>query len=129
MEKVIALQPNAGTHLLTGSDSTGDKIVFTAPFKCTFREVRCAVKGTEATALVLGIDYRPTFNSDTDRAEITTFTFAASNLAGNIYSKSIVEDISTRYDLDAGDEIVIEVKTASTANKSMVIDVIVDRVS
>lgn len=103
---------------ITSSNSTGDKATFTIHDRCTVKRIYCVVEGTEATQCVVNFDKRPTAGSDTGRgdADVGALTFGASNRQG----KYIYEDPTSTITLDEGDQVVVEVATASTAAKNFV---------
>lgn len=103
---------------VTGSDSTGDKIIFSIPFKCNVIEAGMVIEGTEATALVVTFDKRITAGSDTGRVDagVASITVTAANNQGKVF----VNQPATAVTLTYGDQVVVEVTTASSAAKNFV---------
>lgn len=112
---------------LIATNSTGDVLKYVPPYKVAIRKIVADVTGTEATSLVLALDKRPTAGSDTSRgaADLGSLTFAASNLQG----KQVVDTPSSLLTLTPGEEAVLEVTTASSSDKAVVITLLVDKIS
>ena len=119
------LEQNSAVKLVA-TDSTADVLNYTAPFKCKIREIQAHVTGTEATACVIKFDKQPTAGSATGRGDgdLGSITFAASNLQGTV----LVDKPATRLTLEPGEQMVAQVTTASSADKAVVIHVLVDRI-
>ena len=106
------ISPNYG---LIYSDSTGDKVIFSVPFKCEVVLVGVAVTGasTHATGFVLKFDKRPTAGSDTSRGDgdVGALSKTAST---NEQGKVLYERVGSTAPimLDEGDEVVAELTTA-----------------
>ena len=106
------ISPNYG---LIYSDSTGDKVIFSVPFKCEVVLVGVAVTGasTHATGFVLKFDKRPTAGSNTGRGDgdIGVLSKTAST---NEQGKVLYERVGSTAPvmLDEGDEVVAELTTA-----------------
>lgn len=107
---MIVEQPTTAVAL----DSTGDKKSLIIPQDCTVLEAGViTVAAMLTTALVLDFDRRVVPNSDTDRvnsgvARITSPT--AVQAAGRTVYKAV------QVDLNVGDEVVVEVVTATGTN-------------
>lgn len=103
---------------ITSSNATGDKAIFTIPQKCEVVDARVTVEGTEATACVIAFDRRPLAGSDTGRgaADIGSIALTAANNQGKVFYDLAARGVI----LDAGDQVVVEVTTASTAAKNFV---------
>lgn len=96
---------------LDSSASAGDKFthIFMQPVTITGMYVE--VSGSDATAFVLALDKRVTIGSDTGRVELDRITLPASNQSGKQYF------VKGLFEVAAGQQIVVETITASTADK------------
>ncbi len=120
------LEPISGAKLIADSTATGDKIIYDIPYRCTFRQLQLHVGKTEATALIIAMDKRVLLGSDSGRVELDTITLPASNQQGKVYFLN-GPDLAARFEFVPGDQIVIEVTTASTGDKGASIELLVDR--
>lgn len=94
--------------------STGDKVVFTVPFKCQLVHVGAVVTATCAgatTTPVVDFDLRPTAGSDTGRGSANLGHLVLSTTAGG---KMMFDRAGAGTELNVGDEIVCECSTAAT---------------
>jgi hypothetical protein len=112
----LAYQGTAGI----ATNSTGDKWIFTIPFKCEVTRVACVVEGTSAnaTAAVIKFDKRPTAGSDTGRGDGDVGVLSKTASVSQ-QGKMLYEDPTSRVTLDEGDQVVVEVTTADGAANAM----------
>ena len=122
----IILEPHNAVKLIA-TDSAADVLRYVVPFKCELRQIQAHVLGTEATALVVKADKRPTAGSDTGRGDgdLGSITFGASNLQGKV----LTDTPTSRLTLDRGEEMVLQVTTASTCDKAVAFEVLVERIA
>lgn len=99
-----------------GTTSSGNKATFTVPFKCSVVRAGCVVTATPGGTGVVKFTKRPTAGSDSgisagDVAEIYLSTTAA--------GKVLYDDAGAGVDLSPGQEVVVNVSTASTSTGSI----------
>lgn len=95
--------------------AAADGEVFTIPQKCSVIEAGVVVEGTENTTATIKFDKRILAGSDTGRGngDVGIIVLPASNVAGKVYY-----DVAEAGDiLEAGDQVVVEVTTASSGAK------------
>jgi hypothetical protein len=102
------------------TNSTGDKWIFTIPFKCEVVRAFCVVQGSSSngTAAVIKFDKRPTAGSDSGRGDGDVAVLSKTASVSQ-QGKMLYEDPATRVTLDEGDEVVVEVTTADGAANAM----------
>lgn len=122
----IILEPHNAVKLIDTS-STGDKLRYVVPFKCEIRQLQAHVFSTVAEAVVIKADKRPTAGSDTGRGDgdLGSISLGASDQQGKV----VVDTPSARLTLDRGEELVMQVTTASTCNKVVALEVLVERIA
>lgn len=103
----IAAAGAAGADLT----ATGDKVVFSVPFKCEVAAAQLAMTATAGGSGVVKFDIRPTAGSDTSRGDgdlavIKVLTTAA--------GKVLYKEPASRITLLPGQEVVVEATTGCT---------------
>lgn len=99
--------------------TAGDKFVFTAMETMEVSEFRALITvalnyDTPTAIAVVTLDHRPTYGSDTGRVELAAITLANGTAAGKILYKKF-----TPKKIKAGEQLVVEVKTAGTGGGSI----------
>ena len=111
------------------TDTTGDKATFAIPQECKLVRAYAVAAGTEATALVIKLDYAPKVGSATDRGDgdMGTLTWGTGDKQGKlVYHKHATLAADTT--LSPGGAVVAQVTTASTADKEVYVGVIFEYV-
>lgn len=108
------------------TNSTGDKLVMTIPYKCIVERVFAVVEeaSTHATGFVIKFDNRPTAGSDTGRGDgdvgALTKTVSVSQ-----QGKMLYEEPSSTITLNEGEQVVAEVTTANGDACTAVVGIVV----
>lgn len=92
-------------------NAAADLLVFTPSKPIDLVRFGFIIDGATAsgTTLVLSLDKRVKAGTDTDRVELDTLSPAATVAQG----KGAYKDLATREEIDPGEEVIVEVKTAA----------------
>lgn len=107
---------------IADSSSASDAGVIAIPFKCSVHRAQLVIKGTEATALVVKFDGTQDASGTRGDGDFGAITLPASDVQGKVYY-----DLVARGDiLNPGDIVTVQVTTASTADKDVTAQLLVD---
>jgi hypothetical protein len=123
MRRYKELVPSNAVKLIA-TTSAADVLRYSSSQKVVIRKLAAHVSGTNAEAVVIKFDKRPTLGSDSGRGDgdMGSISLPASNEQGKIY----VDTPASRLTLEPGEEMVAQVTTASCCDKPCIIEVLID---